>query len=506
MSRETLLIRADASVAIGTGHVMRCLALAQAWQDGGGDVVFAFAQAMPALAARLRSEGLEVVCLNVEPGGAEDAAQAADLAKARGANWAVVDGYHFPPEYQCRLKEAGLKLLFVDDNGEGERYAADLVLNQNVHASKKYYSHRAPCTRLLLGPRYAMLRREFKTWRAWQREIAPLGCKVLVSMGGSDPDNLTGRVIEAISALKNIEIEARVIVGGSNPNLAALEKLAGTSEGKVRLERNPGNIPELMAWADVAVSAAGSTCWELCFLGLPALVMDVAENQRGIASTLQEKGVAVHLGWAADVTPSEIGKRLEELLRSPDARKTMSQRGKNLVDGYGAERVASAMRWAGLRLRRARESDCRVLWEWANDPGVRSASFSSEPIPWEKHAAWFAHKLDDPNCMIFLATDGSSSPMGQVRFDLLQPGEFETDISVAPERRGSGLGLGLMTRAMEEAFRDKSVRRLHALIKPHNGGSIRLFEAAGFQKRGAIQTRGCEAIHYACERPVETDD
>src|SRR5579864_771328 len=126
MSANTLLIRADASIAIATGHVMRCLALAQSWQDAGGNVVFAMAESTPAVDTRLRSEGMEIARIKDSSNSVQEAREVAALARDRDAAWVVVDGYRFDSEYQRTLKNAGLKLLFVDDLGQCQHYFADL--------------------------------------------------------------------------------------------------------------------------------------------------------------------------------------------------------------------------------------------------------------------------------------------------------------------------------------------------------------------------------------------
>src|SRR5271169_5127044 len=185
MRRGVLLFRADATVTSGTGHVMRCLALAQAWHDGGGRAVFAMADATPAVEERLQSEGFEVTRLVVRVGSVADAEETAKLAHQHNASWAVVDGYGFGAEYQANLKSRGLKVLFIDDNGHAGHYSADLVLNQNVYAEEAPYRSRGLSTKLLLGPRFAMLRREFAAWREWRRENPAIVRKVLVTMGGS---------------------------------------------------------------------------------------------------------------------------------------------------------------------------------------------------------------------------------------------------------------------------------------------------------------------------------
>ena len=147
----------------------------------------------------------------------------------------VLDGYQFDVEYQRRLKAAGVKLLVVDDTGHAGAYAADLVLDQNAHATKDFYARRESYTQLLLGPRYALLRREFKPWRSWRREIAPVARKVLVTVGGSDPDNVTLRVIRALRILAEHKLKATVVVGGSNPHAHDLEPEAQSAGDALRL-------------------------------------------------------------------------------------------------------------------------------------------------------------------------------------------------------------------------------------------------------------------------------
>jgi UDP-2,4-diacetamido-2,4,6-trideoxy-beta-L-altropyranose hydrolase len=332
-----LLLRADASIAIGTGHVMRCLALAQAWQDAGGRVVFAMAEATPAIQVRLAAESCEVVSVPHAAGTADDASQTIALAHERKSDWIVVDGYRFTADYQRVLKAAGFKILFLDDYGHARHYSADLVLNQNVHANREMYGALESYTRLLLGPRYCLLRREFNSWRSWKRKIAPIGSKVLVTMGGSDPGNLTATAMEGLRQLSNIEVT--VVVGGSNPHFESLQRSASQSGRPFRLLKGVANMPELMAQADVAVAGAGSTCWEMCLLQLPLVLIDLADNQRPIAHALDALGAAVHLGTAGGVTEQEIAKRVTSLLASEAERATLSGCCGKLVDGRGTERV-----------------------------------------------------------------------------------------------------------------------------------------------------------------------
>jgi UDP-2,4-diacetamido-2,4,6-trideoxy-beta-L-altropyranose hydrolase len=333
-----LVLRTEASVAIGTGHVMRCLALAQAWEDAGGRAIFAMAQTTPAVEGRLRNEGFEVARVSAQVGSATDAEETAELAHQRGASWVVVDGYEFGAEYQASLKSRGVKMLFIDDNGHAAHYSADLVLNQNTHASESLYSKREPYTRLLLGSRYVLLRREFERWRIWKREIPVRGRKILITMGGSDPDNLTSRAIQASMEARIEGLEAMVVVGGSNPHLESLQRLATECGESVRLLRDPSNMPDLMAWADLALIAAGGTLWELLSMGCPVLSYARNEVQAQIISQLSEEGIVRGLGYPQKSSQAETA-ALVELANSQERRARCSQLARERVDGHGARRV-----------------------------------------------------------------------------------------------------------------------------------------------------------------------
>ena len=479
---------------MGTGHVMRCLALAQSWQDAGGNAVFAMTDPSPWARERLLKESVETETVSAASGTEEDAKQTAGLARQHIAAWIVVDGYQFGADYQRTLKSTGFKILFLDDYGHAGHYCADLVLNQNVSADESVYAHREPYTRLLLGPRYCLLRREFNAWQSWKRQIAPTGHRVLVTMGGSDPENVTERAIVALNSIEDNELEATIVVGGTNARSESLQRAVGKGK-KIVLRRDISNMAELMAWADVAVSGAGTTCWEMCRLGLPALLIDLAENQTPLARELHRRGCAFHLGGTRDVSSGKLAQQLERLLGCKEERQTMSLRCQELVDGEGSKRVVAALHSGGLRIRPAQESDSRLLWEWANESQVRTASFSSAPIPWATHAAWLAEKLQQDECHIFIAEDDKGTPIGQIRFDARADGDSEIDLSIAKAWRGRGLAVSLIRQAAQLLLNGGGHARLHAFVKPENVASVKAFEKAGFKRVGIEQVQGNAAIH-----------
>lgn len=335
---QSLLMRADSSPAIGTGHVMRCLALAKAWQKTGGRVFCLMAESIGALEERLAHEEIIVKKISAAPGSKTDAEQTVAEAHLSSSAWVVVDGYCFDPTYIRGLKDAGLRVLFLDDDGRFAFYPADVILNQNISATSAMYDNRESLTPLLLGSQYVLLRPEFLS-EPQAREHPGLVRKVLVTMGGSDPNNVTSRVLLALLQME-ADLQARIVVGSGNLWKDDLQVLANQRVG-FQLETSPANMAPLMRWADTAISGAGGTVWELAYLGLPAIVIALSQDQREIARGLAENDVAVSLGWHANLSEERIGDALRSLLADRERRQAMSESGRKLVDGRGAERVVT---------------------------------------------------------------------------------------------------------------------------------------------------------------------
>ena len=493
---KPLLIRADASPTIGTGHVMRCLALAQAWQDAGGHVTFLSTEVPRLLRERLNGENLPVSVLAEPCGSMADARHTANLAEEIDCEWVVVDGYGFGAEYQRELKHAGLKVFCVDDNPLAGPYVADIVLNQNLHAKEEDYGERASYTRLLLGPRYALLRREFFAWRQWRRIVAPTAQKVLLSMGGSDPDNVTSRMMCFLNEI-GTPLEIRVVVGPSNHHADMLMRVLKKSRHHAELVANPNEMAAHMAWADLGIVGAGSTVWELCLLGLPALLVELADNQCYVGPSLQRLGAVRHLGRGTGLSREEFKAAITEVLCTFPLRQEMSARARDVVDGYGSER-AKVFFEDDVRLRRANHGDCELVWKWANDPITRTASFASEPIAWNDHVKWFQRQVDGTDAILYIA-EKNGMPLGQVRFRI-EAIEATVSISLNPTSRGQGLGWTILTLAVEELFSEKTVARVNAFVKPENERSLRLFPRAGFKDQGQTSIDGKIARYFVLER------
>jgi UDP-2,4-diacetamido-2,4,6-trideoxy-beta-L-altropyranose hydrolase len=325
------------------GHAMRCLALAQALaDDAGATATFLMAGPPDAFVERVDDEHAHVIALAAEPGSFDDAAETAALARVVAAAWVVLDGYHFGAAFQRALTDAGLRVLVLDDYAHLARYHADLLLNQNAGASADHYRDRAPDSRLLLGPAHALLRREFRMWDAPPRPAPEQARRILVTLGGADAADVSSRVLGALATLEDPH-EVQVVVGAANPNLATLERAASWGHHSVELVVDARDMPRRMAWADLAVAAAGITSWELARVGTPQVAIVLADNQRPVAQGLEQHGLAVSLGWYADLDAERIIDAVRRLLRDPARRADMSRRGREVVDGRGALRVIAAM-------------------------------------------------------------------------------------------------------------------------------------------------------------------
>jgi UDP-2,4-diacetamido-2,4,6-trideoxy-beta-L-altropyranose hydrolase len=328
-----LLIRADATTNMGTGHLVRCAAIAESWQAEGGESVFITQCDSPGLLQRIRGAGARVAHVS-------DPCDLEPFRNARAAR-VVLDGYHFDPPYQERIQSLGLPVLVIDDLAHLSHYHADAILNQNSYANRLPYSCE-PAARLLLGTRYALLRSEFLPWDGVAKETKPLAKNILVTLGGSDPHNVTPRVIEALHQVRH-DLEITIVAGAANPHLDEIRALSATLRN-ARLVVNARNMAELMHWADLAVTAAGTTCWELSFMRVPMITVVVADNQEMIGSDLQELGVAWNLGVQSRVSVAALAGAVEALVEDTGRRAQMAQRGGDLVDGLGVRRVTGTLR------------------------------------------------------------------------------------------------------------------------------------------------------------------
>jgi UDP-2,4-diacetamido-2,4,6-trideoxy-beta-L-altropyranose hydrolase len=338
---EAILIRADAGPNIGAGHLMRCVALAEAWQKAGGQAVLASAQT--SVIPEELSKRISSTVVRVPGETLKDAQATVKAAREAGAKWIVLDGYHFDTTYQEAV-ESKFSVLLIDDYAHAMRYGTDVILNPNLSASPALYRGKVPGdTGLLLGPQYALLRREFLRYPPRARAIPQCAHNILVTMGAADPHNVTTEIIRALRFLNVGDAEITIVVGAFNPHLETIRSAAKQLACPARVLSNAANMPELMHGSDLAITAGGSTVLELAFMGVPMLAVALAENQVGIAEQVGRCSLGADLGWHDDLTLERVAQTIRHWIDDAGGRACAARSGPSMVDGKGADRVCEVL-------------------------------------------------------------------------------------------------------------------------------------------------------------------
>jgi spore coat polysaccharide biosynthesis predicted glycosyltransferase SpsG/RimJ/RimL family protein N-acetyltransferase len=461
-----LVVRADSGPKIGSGHALRALALAQAWTQLSGSAE-SWGSHSPAIQKRFADAGVPAKPANDDfpPG-----------------SWVLIDGYDFTPDYLEKAL-AKTKTLVMDDYGHRPRLAATVVLNQNAGAEAFPYPHDGIFR--LLGPRFALLRPEFAAEPKRTKRDKP---RVLVAMGGADPDNATGLVLEALK-----EFSVTAVLGPDNPHEA---KLKGSG---AEIVKSVSDLRALMLGHDAAVVAGGVTSLECAAAGLPTVLLTLAENQSGQVAALGKAGVGIALG--AERAPGKIAAAVKAALVAPG----MGKSGRALVDGNGASRVAKILAAIASPkadeavLRLAEAQDAAVLWRLANEPSVRANSFTKTPIPLDEHLAWYARQLSDKKTLLFIL-EVAGAVVAQVRYAKTAPHEAEVHFAVAGAFRGKGLGTMALALSRERASKELKISKVKGLVIEPNPPSAKAFLAAGYTRAGTARERGveCAVFEAAC--------
>jgi UDP-2,4-diacetamido-2,4,6-trideoxy-beta-L-altropyranose hydrolase len=357
-----VVIRTDASLRIGTGHVMRCLTLAKALVEKGVEVSFICREHQGNLINKIEIEGFKVYSLttikNTQPEPSEtsiepqlahsewlgvsqqqDASDCRSILDRIQPDWLIVDHYALDKHWQEALKPYYKKLMVIDDLGDRE-HLCDLLLDQNYGATAAKYQHLVPShCQILAGTDYSLLRPEFARWRDYslnRRKDNNTVENILITMGGVDPDNYTGKILTQIGKVPLAE-KAKIIIvmGATAPHLQTVQQQAAAMPFDIEIKTNVTNMAEIMANADLAIGAAGSTTWERCCLGLPTIQLVIAENQRKIALTLANDSV---------VKLMDDVEQLPGLVQSSSQwQAATSLKSSRLTDGLGCKSVVNEL-------------------------------------------------------------------------------------------------------------------------------------------------------------------
>lgn len=366
-----VVFRADASIEIGTGHVMRCLTLADELKRRGHQCSFICREHEGHLGDLIRGKGYELHFLSGSLIGGkqrtgaidtthagwlgvpweQDAEQTLDVLSTMKADWLVVDHYALDARWERLVKSTVDQILVIDDLAD-RSHECSLLLDQNLGRVASDYDERVSgeCVRLI-GLDYALLRPEFARLRegSLKRRKEPQLKRVLISFGGVDRNNVTGQVLQSmVETSLSSETALDIIMGSAAPHLEEIRDQARRLRFQAKVSVDVDDMAERMCKADLSIGAAGSTSWERCCLGVPAIIVVLAENQRSAAQALEEQGVAIMAG-----NGGLVGDLLSEILADANLTArlaTMASAGAELIDGRGCSRVVDELTNRGAAL------------------------------------------------------------------------------------------------------------------------------------------------------------
>ncbi len=476
---------------------MRCLAVAQTWIDLGGTAILATKPGSFQIENRYHAENICVEHILSIPGSIEDANEIIKLSEKNSSKWVIIDGYHFHVKFFKSLKNAGLKTIFIDDFGQITTDCIDIIVNPNIYAKSLFSKNHMNNSALLLGPEYYPIRREFFRARNFSRDFSIRTIHILITMGGADPKNITWQIIKALDCCDLSDIEIIVLVGPQNKHYEKLKDDIKKINSSIRLIQNPRDIPELMIWADIGISSAGTTTYELAFMRLPSFIIKIAENQLFNINTYSKLGVFEIINNSDLADPSILCRKIQQWIENPGFREQTSSKLSDIIDGYGSERIFANIE-DSVVLRPVHKDDCYRIWQWANDPDVRASSFNSLPISLEDHKKWFFEKIGDKNCLFFIVTL-HTIPIAQLRFDL-EGHSAKISFMIDKDFRGKGYGEQIIRLACRYLFRKFNIECIHAYVLQSNSISIKTFTKSGFHFLATERIHNHKAIHFVLEK------
>ncbi|MEC4747772.1 UDP-2,4-diacetamido-2,4,6-trideoxy-beta-L-altropyranose hydrolase [Methylomicrobium sp. Wu6] len=489
-----IAFRADATSQIGTGHFMRCLTLADALKRKGAQIRF-ISRGLPShLRDMLAAKGMELSLLSSNEGSsatddlahshwlgtsqAQDAEATIQALSDQTWDWLIIDHYALDARWESAMRTSARQIMVIDDIAD-RSHDCDVLLDQNFYADMQTrYADKVPAhCQLLLGPRYALLRDEFRKLREQVRPRTGPVKRILVFFGGVDADNYTRLAIKALAEMGVEGLHVDVVIGAQHPCRAEIETNCASQGFVCHVQTN--RMAELMAAADLAIGAGGSATWERCCLGLPALSICVADNQQQQIADAAQKGLLYAPAFDKDLA-GVIKTHASALIENPYLRRLISDKAMKAVDGRGVSRIIGNLGCSGIAIRNAKEEDSPRLFEWRNHPSIRSVSRNADPISWENHQKWFSSVLASQD-RVLLIGETDEVPVGVVRFDKREDCA-EISIYLVPDSNHSGQGRNLLLSVEQWLIANRpDIHCIQANVLGGNEPSHRLFLGAGYR-------------------------
>ncbi|MEB3102220.1 UDP-2,4-diacetamido-2,4,6-trideoxy-beta-L-altropyranose hydrolase [Ferviditalea candida] len=492
-----VVFRVDASAQLGTGHLMRCLALADELRSKGVEVSFICREPSEHLCddvERKRDYRLHRLTQAAPQSDAEETKSI--LSRERRVDWLIVDHYGLDAQWEQQMRPYVRKIMVIDDLAN-RPHDCDLLLDQNFYIDMhaRYENLLPNQCRKLLGPEYALLRREFKAARKDLKERNGKIRRILISFGGSDPTNETLKVLQAIRLLKRNDISIDVIVGIESPNKEQVKKICSQMQ-HATFHCQVENMAYFMANADLVVGAGGVSMWERCFLGLPSIVVVTAQNQKDAASAAAKSGAIWNLGWHENVDPAMLASTIHRALNSPNDIKRMAERAIRLMENAETSKDSRVVEFLiekpvlkreHYRLRPITEEDLEKVLTWRNSERIRANMYTDHIISEFEHKEWFQKINNDPAvaCMLY---EIKGVPAGVIHYTNIdrrnQKCEWGFYLGDPDLPKGTGIIMGYL--GVEYAFENMGIRKLYGEAFAFNRASIKFHRKLGFVQEGRL--------------------
>jgi len=498
-----VVFRVDASLQMGTGHVMRCLTLVQVLKENGADVEFICRKHKGNLIDKIRLNGLIVheleILKEIEVGNKlahshwlgvtqqQDADDCIDIFKAKKVDWLIVDHYALDEQWQKRLKPYYKKIMVIDDLAD-RKHQCDILLDQTFgRQHDDYVALVSKDCELLLGSQYALLRPEFSKWRAYslKRRNKPEFKQLLINMGGVDVNNVTENILDELKVcnLPN-DINIIIVMGSSAPHLESVKSKAMTLPHKTEVRVDVGNMAEIMANSDIAIGASGATTWERCCLGLPAIQIVIAKNQLFLAETLAHHNIVKLV--------KEIKETTYLLEGSSEWMKSVGSSALEICDGMGSYKVFNKMTDYRIILEEfgevnlcnyinLNENDKILALSMRNHPEIKKWMHNQDSVPNATHCE-FIKSLENKIDQRYYLVKQNNIIIGSINFSEINlHNSVEFGIYTNPFLQLKGAGRLLESAASQYAFIELNVKIIKLEVFSDNEKAIHFYNKCGFE-------------------------
>lgn len=481
-----VLILTEGGKNTGFGHITRCTSIYQAFEEIGVQADFVV-NGDEGVQGLLPSKNCNVFnWLND---------QETLFATIKNADIVLIDSYLAGYEIYEKISNVVKKAVYFDDNMRIE-YPKGFVVNGTIFAEQMPYPRREGVT-YLLGAKYTPLRKEF--WDVPAKLICDSIESVMITFGGTDIRNLSPKVLKLLVDT-HPELRKKVIIGKGFRNITEIEDIK-THNTELIYYPDATEMKKIMLESDIAIAGGGQTLYELARVGVAAVVVAVADNQKNNIRGFENAGFSEYAGMWNDEILLEMIERKVHSLRSRVVREHKRRIGTKVVDSDGSSRLVKRVLQNFYKkrfvLRRATFEDAPAIFNLKNSDEVRRTSFSTDKIEWADHLDWLSKKLSDPNC-ILMVIEHSGQFAGQVRFDIT-PERKQVVISIGLEKNKRGLGLSpfIINKSIKELLQKRNdVKVIKAYIKDGNIPSIKSFERAGFKFLENKRVKGFKSKVY----------